>query len=203
MQAISRIAVQLSAARRQGAPMPSRRQNHAAATESPAPLASAPPPPAQLAGPLSPDFQAAMANSQLADLPLHPADRAGARTQEALRYRFRPGRHLSKGWARGTGARRSGQQGELPTVTEITGARTGLSAVLALPDGRRLMVPSGQPVARRSRARSPRSPHDDVRIGRAGADESHPLLRRRGAEMIAFASMHNRAARNCGRFARG
>lgn len=165
MQAISRIAVlSLFAV---GCAHAQPTQNHAEAPESPTPLASAPVP-AQLA-PVSPDFQAAMANSQLATY------RYTQLTEQALALKklcdtgFGPADICPKA-GNGTGQGVSGAvQGELPTVTEITGARSGLSAVLALPDGRRLLVhpgsrlPDGSQVAAIS--------HDDVRIGRTGADD--------------------------------
>jgi len=163
MQVISRIAVLSLLAFSCANAQPT--QNHTDAPEGLTPLGSAPVP-VQLA-PVSPDFQAAMANSQLATY------RYTQLTEQAIALRklcdtgFGPADICPKA---GTGQGLSSSvQGELPTVTEITGARTGLSAVLALPDGRRLMVhpgsrlPDGSQVAAIS--------HDDVRIGRTGADD--------------------------------
>jgi type IV pilus biogenesis protein PilP len=104
-----------------------------------------PPAPAELA-PLSPDFQAAMANSQLQTY------RYSQLTEQALALKklcdtgFGPadicpkmGSPASKGTAEATIS-------ELPTVAEIDGAGGVLTSLLILPDGRRLTVRTGSTI---------------------------------------------------------
>ena len=125
-----------------------------------------PPAPMQLA-PLSPDFQAAMANSQLATY------RYTQLTEQALALKklcdtgFGPADICPRAAAASGPA--TAAQAELPTVTEITGTRSGLSAVLALPDGTHIEVRAGSilPDGRRIAAVS----DDDVRLVReSGSD---------------------------------
>jgi type IV pilus biogenesis protein PilP len=101
-----------------------------------------PPTPAELA-PLSPDFQAAMANSQLQTY------RYSQLTEQALALKklcdtgFGPADICPKASpAVGQGSSPA-DPAELPTVAEIDGGGGSLTAVLVLADGRRLMVRSG------------------------------------------------------------
>jgi type IV pilus biogenesis protein PilP len=177
MRAISRIALlSLLASGCAHAQPPRDAEDHAAedraatsVTRSGTPTQLGAPPALPQLAPLSPDFQAAMANSQLATY------RYTQLTEQALALKklcdtgFGPSDICPQ---RATVAGEGGAsqaQTELPTVTEITGARAGLTAVLALPDGRRIVVHPGTqlPDGRRVAGIS----HDDVRIGRTGGDD--------------------------------
>ena len=133
----------------------------------------APPAPPDLA-PLSRDFQAAMANSQLQTY------RYNQLTEQALALRklcetgFGPADICPKA-AREVGAEAGDQTPEgLPTIAEINGVRGALSAVLVFSDGRRLTVrpgsvlPGGLTVAAITQ--------DDIRVATpAGRQERLPF----------------------------
>jgi type IV pilus biogenesis protein PilP len=138
------------------------------ATAPAAPVAVQPPGPPELA-PLSPDFQAAMANSQLATYRYTQLAEQALALKKLCDTGFGPADICPK---IGIGAGQpsaSAVQGELPMVTEITGGKSGLSAVLALPDGRRVVVHPGTRLPDGSRVAG--ISHDDVRIARTGADD--------------------------------
>jgi type IV pilus biogenesis protein PilP len=105
-----------------------------------------PPTPAELA-PLSPDFQAAMANSQLQTY------RYSQLTEQALALKklcdtgFGPAEICPKASpAVGQGSF-AADPTELPTVAEIDGVGGSLTAVLVLSDGRRLSVRVGSSIS--------------------------------------------------------
>jgi len=127
-----------------------------------------PPAPPQLA-PLSPDFQAAMSNSQLATYRYTQLTEQAVALKKLCDTGFGPADICPKPGAALAAGPTAGASVELPTVTEITGARTGLTAVLALPDGRHIVVRPGTqlPDGRRVAGIS----EDDVRIGRTGGDD--------------------------------
>jgi type IV pilus biogenesis protein PilP len=115
----------------------------APAVADPAPTATAhPPAPAELA-PLSPDFQAAMANSQLQTY------RYGQLTEQALALKklcdtgFGPADICPKTGPTASQGVSAADLPELPTVAAIDGAGGVLTAVLVLADGRRLTVRPG------------------------------------------------------------
>jgi type IV pilus biogenesis protein PilP len=127
----------------------------------------APPAPPQLA-PLSPDFQAAMANSQLATYRYNQLTEQALALKKLCDTGFGPGDICPKAVTVAVGGSGSAAPADLPTVTEITGSRNGLSAVLALSDGRHVLVRPGSvlPDGRRVGTVS----NDDVRIVRDGGD---------------------------------
>jgi type IV pilus biogenesis protein PilP len=107
-----------------------------------APVAVAhPPAPAELA-PLSPDFQASMANSQLQTYRYNQLTEQALALKKLCETGFGPADICPKG---GTVAQSvaSTDPAELPTVLEIDGVGAMLTAVVALPDGRRMTVRTG------------------------------------------------------------
>ncbi len=140
MQAISRIATVglLIAGCAQGQTVQPTDQP---ATQGAPALLQHPPSPPELA-PLSPDFQAAMANSQLQTY------RYSQLTEQALALK----KLCETGFGPSDICPRAGSSadpalavngGDLPSVEEIAGSGSALRAVLVLADGRRLMVRVG------------------------------------------------------------
>jgi type IV pilus biogenesis protein PilP len=134
-----------------------------AATSVPVPVpvpVQSPPGPAELA-PLSPDFQAAMANSQLQTYRYNQLTEQATALKKLCDTGFGPA-EICPAVSRSTAAEAAAGAGELPTVVQIDGGKAGFSAILLLGDGRRLTVrpgsllPGGLTVA----AISP----DDVRL---------------------------------------
>jgi len=101
-----------------------------------------PPAPAELA-PLSPDFQAAMANSQLQTY------RYTQLTEQALALKklcdtgFGPADICPKGGSVAQTGASGADSADLPIVAEIEGTGGTLTAVIVLADGRRLSVRPG------------------------------------------------------------
>ena len=104
-----------------------------------------PPAPAELA-PLSPDFQASMANSQLQTY------RYSQLTDQALALKklcdtgFGPADICPKAGLSSPQGTSEVDLAELPTVAEIDGVGGSLTAVLILADGRRLTVRTGSSI---------------------------------------------------------
>ena len=127
-----------------------------------------PPAPPELA-PLNPDFQAAMANSQLATY------RYTQLTEQALALKklcdtgFGPADICPRGNEPGRQAGAAPTATDLPTVTGITGGRAGFAATLLLGDGRRVSVHSGSRLPDGSAVAGISG--EDVRVDRAGIGE--------------------------------
>jgi len=128
-----------------------------------------PPAPPVLA-PLSQDFQAAMANSQLQTY------RYDQLTEQALALKklcdtgFGPADICPKAGAAPLDDSIAANIGDLPAVAEITGNGTGLSAVLALADGRRIVVRQGSTLPGGFRITSITG--DDVRVSKGPGPEA-------------------------------
>ena len=141
MQAISRIAavavLVAGCAHAQSQP-PTRDQPPAGA--SPATLEHPPAPP-ELA-PLSQDFQATMANSQLQTYRYNQLTEQALALKKLCDTGFGPADICPKGNAFAEGLQIAGS-GDLPTVEEISGPKSGLRAVLVFGDGKRLTVHAG------------------------------------------------------------
>jgi len=101
-----------------------------------------PPVPAELP-PLSPDFQAAMASSQLQTYRYSQLAEQALALKKLCETGFGPADLCSKSAAAGTSQAAAGSPGEFPTVLAIDGAGSALTAILALPDGRRMTVRPG------------------------------------------------------------
>jgi type IV pilus biogenesis protein PilP len=169
MQAISRIVLIAALAAVNADAQPAQTPASAAVPQAGAvrgPVSvTFPPAPPELA-PLSQEFQAAMANSQLqtyrynqlteqalalkklCDTGFGPADVCPRRTAEALD---------------GT-ASSAGNTAELPTIAEITGTGQALNAKLVLPDGRLIVVRPGSMLPDGSMVTSISA--EEVRLGR-------------------------------------
>jgi type IV pilus biogenesis protein PilP len=162
MQAISRIAavavLVTSSAHAQQAPV----HEPAAPAATPATI-DHPPPPPELA-PLSPDFQAAMANSQLQTYRFNQLTEQALALKKLCDTGFGPADICPKAGA-AAGSAVAAEATGLPTVEEITGTHNGLSAVLVFPDGSHFTVhpgsvlPNGLVVVAIT--------DDDVRVGRS------------------------------------
>jgi type IV pilus biogenesis protein PilP len=128
---------------------------------------ASPPAPPSLAPP-SPDFQAAMANSQLATYRYNQLTEQALALKKLCETGFGPADICPKATVGVTGTIAASAPADLPTVAEISGSGSGLTAVLALPDGRRIGVHAGSvlPDGRRIAAIS----NDDVWIVREGGD---------------------------------
>jgi type IV pilus biogenesis protein PilP len=155
MQAISRIAAiaalaahcayaqsaQPPVSSAQAAPGTARSAPAQLTDPTPAVIAHPPAPP-ELA-PLSPDFQAAMANSQLQTY------RYTQLTEQALALKklcdtgFEPPDTCPKAGPASLDPSGAANPGDLPTVAEISGTKGSLSAVLVLSDGRHITVRTG------------------------------------------------------------
>ena len=100
-----------------------------------------PPAPPELA-PLAPDFQAAMANSQLQTYRYNQLTEQALALKKLCETGFGPADICPKmGTAGSDGV--AANSSDLPIVAEISGPRTRLHAILAFPDGRRATVHSG------------------------------------------------------------
>jgi type IV pilus biogenesis protein PilP len=184
MQAISRIAAiaafASNCAYAQPAQTPDRPLTAAGASAQGAapqrnvdPIVVAHPPvPAELA-PLSEDFQAAMANSQLQTYRYNQlADQALA-LKKLCDTGFGPSDICPKagaGSAQSADGSSTTGSGELPSVAEITGIRGALAAVLVLGDGRRVTVHAGSELAGGLRVASVDS--DDVRVSKGSGHDT-------------------------------
>ena len=101
-----------------------------------------PPIPAELA-PLSPDFQAAMANSQLQTYRYNQLTEQALALKKLCDTGFGPADICPKVVSAAAQGGVTPDLTELPTVAEIDGVGSSLSAVLVLADGRRLTVHAG------------------------------------------------------------
>jgi type IV pilus biogenesis protein PilP len=139
MQATSRIAVLAALASAcafadpPAAPTPSG--------QAPAVVATPPAPP-ELA-PLSRDFQADMANSQLQTYRYNQLTEQAQALKKLCDTGFGPADICPKGNPASTGGGVASASAGLPTVAEIDGTAGALSAVLVFDDGRRLTVQPG------------------------------------------------------------
>jgi type IV pilus biogenesis protein PilP len=164
MQAISRLAVCAMLASSCAFAEPST-----AIAPAGAPAATRPPAPPELA-PLSQDFQAAMANSQLQTYRYSQLTEQAQALKKLCDTGFGPADICPKGNAATPEGMGSAASAGLPTVAEINGANGALSAILVFADGRRLTVragtvlPDGLTVAAIS--------GDDVRLKAGGHPEA-------------------------------
>lgn len=101
-----------------------------------------PPSPPQLA-PLSPDFQTAMANSQLQTYRYNQLTEQALALKKLCDTGFGPADICPKANAAVSEGALTNNSGALPLVAEITGTGSALSAVLILADGRRISVRAG------------------------------------------------------------
>ena len=176
MQAISRIAaiaaLAANCAYAQPAQTPDQRVNAAGASAHGAapqrnvdPIVVAHPPvPAELA-PLSQDFQAAMANSQLQTYRYNQLTEQALALKKLCDTGFGPTDICPKvgaGSAQSADGSNTTGSSELPSVAEITGIRGALTAVLVLGDGRRVTVHAGSELSGGLRVAS--IDDDDVRV---------------------------------------
>jgi type IV pilus biogenesis protein PilP len=101
-----------------------------------------PPAPPQLA-PLSPDFQTAMANSQLQTYRYNQLTEQALALKKLCDTGFGPADICPKANAASANGALTNNSSALPLVAEITGSHGALSAVLILADGRRVSVRAG------------------------------------------------------------
>ena len=129
-----------------------------------------PPVPAELP-PLSPDFQASMASSQLQTYRYSQLAEQALALKKLCETGFGPADLCSKSAAVGSSQAATASPGEFPTVLAIDGAGSALTAILALADGRRMTVrpgailPGGLTVTAVT--------GDDVRVRTAPGREEH------------------------------
>lgn len=168
MQAISKIAILMALA--SGCALAEPPQGSGPSAEgTPTPVAH-PPVPAELP-PLSPDFQASMASSQLQTYRYSQLAEQALALKKLCETGFGPPDLCPKsGPAASPNAAMAGP-GEFPTVLAIDGAGSALTAILALPDGRRMtvrpgaMLPGGLTVTAVT--------GDDVRVRTVPGQEDH------------------------------
>jgi len=111
------------------------------AVATPTPVAD-PPVPAELP-PLSPDFQASMASSQLQTYRYSQLAEQALALKKLCETGFGPPDLCPKSGPAGSSNAAIASPAEFPTVLAIDGAGSALAAILALPDGRRMRVRPG------------------------------------------------------------
>ena len=177
MQAISRIAaiaaLVSSCAYGQSAqpPAPSVPAAAPAARLAPAqpgsdkgPVVIAPPPAPPELAPLSQDFQAAMANSQLQTYRYNQLTEQALALKKLCDTGFGPADICPKAGAASFDGSVTANPSDFPTVAEITGTRGALSALLVLADGKRVTVRPGSVLPNGLRIAS--ITEDDVRVSK-------------------------------------
>jgi type IV pilus biogenesis protein PilP len=131
-----------------------------------------PPAPPELA-PLNPDFQSAMANSQLQTYRYNQLTEQALALKKLCDTGFGPADICPKASAAAVGGISAEATG-LPTVEEITGIDNGLSAVLVFPDGSHFTVRPGSVLPDGSAVVAITG--DDVRVGKSpGRDMALPF----------------------------
>ncbi len=175
MQAISRLAVCVALASNCALAEPP-----VPAAANSAPVAAAhPPAPPELA-PLSQDFQAAMANSQLQTYRYSQLTEQAQALKKLCDTGFGPADICPKGNAAiGEGTVPAGIA-VLPTVAQINGAGGALSAVLVLADGHHMTVHAGSVLPDGLTVTA--ITFDDVRIKMSRGDESSLAFGDRGQD---------------------
>jgi type IV pilus biogenesis protein PilP len=101
-----------------------------------------PPVPAELA-PLSQDFQAAMASSQLQTYRYNQLTEQALALKKLCDTGFGPSDVCPKAGPAAAASVEAANEGELPTIAAIDGVGGALTALLVLPDGRRMTVRPG------------------------------------------------------------
>ncbi len=128
--------------------------------------------PAELA-PLSQDFQAAMANSQLQTYRYNQLTEQALALKKLCDTGFGPSDICPKvgaGSAQSADGSSTTNSVELPSVAEITGIRGALTAVLVLGDGRRVSVHAGSELAGGLRVASVAD--DEVRVSKGSGHDT-------------------------------